>query len=223
MLLVLLFLSLFLNSRLAFWVAFGLPVSFLGMFIFASDFGVTVNILSLFGMIIVIGILVDDGIVIAENIYAHFEKGKPAHKAALDGTMEVLGSVFSSVMTTIVAFSILLFVEGLEMMREMAFVVISCLAFSLFEAFIILPAHRGHKKVLAETKAHTFSYTKGGIFMVVGLAVIYIATRLLPSEPNFGLILFPFCLIIAGAMILFAGFVKSNIPSNSVWLSTIPP
>ena len=108
-------------------------------------------------------------------------------------------------------------------MREMAFVVISCLAFSLFEAFIILPAHLGHKKVLAETKAHTFSYTKGGIFMVVGLAVIYIATRLLPSEPNFGLILFPFCLIIAGAMILFAGFVKSNIPSNSAWLSTCPP
>ena len=100
------------------------------------------------------------------------------------------------------------------MMREMAFVVISCLAFSLFEAFIILPAHLGHKKVLAETKAHTFSYTKGGIFMVVGLAVIYIATRLLPSEPSFGLILFPFCLIIAVAMILFAGFVKSPMENN---------
>ncbi len=68
MILVLIFLSLFLNTRLAFWVAFGLPISFLGMFVFAPFFGVTINVLSLFGMIIVIGILVDDGIVIAENI-----------------------------------------------------------------------------------------------------------------------------------------------------------
>lgn len=73
MLLVLIFLSLFLNTRLAFWVAFGLPVAFLGMFIFAGFFDVTINVLSLFGMIIVIGILVDDGIVIAENIYQHYE------------------------------------------------------------------------------------------------------------------------------------------------------
>ena len=76
MILVLIFLSLFLNSRLAFWVAFGLPVSFLGMFIFAPLVGVTINLLSTFGMIIVIGILVDDGIVIAENIYQQYEKGK---------------------------------------------------------------------------------------------------------------------------------------------------
>ena len=84
-LLVLLFLSFFLNTRLAFWVAFGLPISFLGMFIFASSFGVTINVLSLFGMIIVIGILVDDGIVISENIYQHYEKGKPRVQAAIDG------------------------------------------------------------------------------------------------------------------------------------------
>ena len=74
MALVLFFLALFLKPRLAFWVAFGLPISFLGMFIFAGYFGVTINVLSLFGMIIVIGILVDDGIVIAENIYHHHEK-----------------------------------------------------------------------------------------------------------------------------------------------------
>ena len=74
MILVLLFLSLFLNTRLAFWVAFGLPVAFLGMFVFAPMLNVTINVLSLFGMIIVIGILVDDGIVIAENIYQHYEK-----------------------------------------------------------------------------------------------------------------------------------------------------
>ena len=85
MLLVLLFLSLFLNSRLAFWVAFGLPVSFLGMFIFAPMLGVTINVLSTFGMIIVIGILVDDGIVIAENIYQQYEKGNHLIKQLLMG------------------------------------------------------------------------------------------------------------------------------------------
>ena len=101
--------------------------------------------ISLFGMILVVGILVDDGIVIAENIYSHYERGKPAHIAALDGTIEVFTSVLSSVITTVVAFSILLFVEGLEMMREMAFVVISCLLFSLVEAFLVLPGHLGQK------------------------------------------------------------------------------
>lgn len=214
LILVLLFLGLFLNIKLSAWVAFGIPFSFLGMFIFGLMYGISINMISLFGMILVVGILVDDGIVIAENIYAHFEKGKSAHKAALDGTMEVLGSVFSSVLTTIVAFSILLFVEGLEMMREMAFVVISCLAFSLFEAFIILPAHLGHKNVLAETKKHPFSYLKGAIFMLIGIAVIFVATRLIPSEPSFGLLLFPFLLIITGAMIVFTGFVKSPMESG---------
>ena len=94
--LVLFFLSLFLNTRLAFWVAFGLPVAFLGMFIFAEQFDVTINVLSLFGMIIVIGILVDDGIVISENIYQHFESGKNPIKAALDGTIEVVPPIISA-------------------------------------------------------------------------------------------------------------------------------
>ncbi|MCH2231022.1 MAG: efflux RND transporter permease subunit [Crocinitomicaceae bacterium] len=207
--LVLLFLGLFLNLKLSAWVAFGIPFSFLGMFIFGIPYGMSINMISLFGMILVVGILVDDGIVIAENIYTHFEKGKSAHKAALDGTMEVLPSVFSSVLTTIIAFSILLFVEGLEMMREMAFVVISCLAFSLFEAFIILPAHLGHKKVLSQEKSTQYSILKGIIFMIIGLAIIYFGILLIPAEASFGLVLFPFCVIIIGALLFFNGFAKS--------------
>jgi len=85
--LVLILLTLFLNMRLAFWVAIGIPVSFAGMFILANYFGITINVISLFGMIVVIGILVDDGIVISENIYAHYEEGKPLLRAALDGTI----------------------------------------------------------------------------------------------------------------------------------------
>ena len=75
-------------------------------------YGMTINMISLFGMILVVGILVDDGIVIAENIYSHYEKGKKPMRAALDGTMEVINPVFTSVMTTVFAFSTLLFVGG---------------------------------------------------------------------------------------------------------------
>lgn len=171
--------------------------------------------ISLFGMILVVGILVDDGIVIAENIYTHFERGKPAHKAAIDGTMEVLTSVLSSVMTTIVAFSILLFVEGLEMMREMAFVVIACLAFSLFEAFIILPGHLGHKRVLSEEKNMPFSLLKGGLFMLAGLVMIFLGSRLYPENAGSpATLLFPFGLMIIGAIVIFKGFSKSPIEHN---------
>ena len=100
--------------------------------------------ISLFGMILVIGILVDDGIVIAENIYTHFERGKSPRKAALDGTMEVLPAVLTSVTTTIIVFSALFFIKGrMEFMYEMAFVVVFSLAFSLLEAFFVLPAHLG--------------------------------------------------------------------------------
>ena len=208
--LVLLFLGLFLNIKLSAWVAFGIPFSFLGMFIFGMAYGMTINMISLFGMILVVGILVDDGIVIAENIYTHFENGKSAHKAALDGTMEVIKPVFSSVITTIVAFSIILFVEGMEMMSEMAFVVISCLAFSLFEAFIILPAHLGHKKVLSEKKNTHFTLLKGWIYIGIGLVVIFLGTRLLPTESDFALTLFPFGLLILGALLILTGFTKSS-------------
>ncbi|MCP4975905.1 MAG: efflux RND transporter permease subunit [Maribacter sp.] len=148
--LVLLFLSLFLNTRLAFWVAFGLPIAFLGMFAFAGFFDVTINVLSLFGMIIVIGILVDDGIVIAENIYQHYEKGKSPIQAAIDGTMEVIPPIVSAIITTILAFSIFLFLDGRigEFFGEVSVIVILTLVVSLVEALIILPAHLAHSKAL---------------------------------------------------------------------------
>ncbi len=152
MILVLLFLSVFLNTRLAFWVAFGLPISFLGMFIFASSFDVTINVLSLFGMIIVIGILVDDGIVIAENIYQHYEKGKTPIQAAIDGTMEVIPPVVSAIITTLLAFSLFLFLDSRigEFFSEVSVVVILTLVVSLVEALIILPAHLAHSKALQQ-------------------------------------------------------------------------
>lgn len=161
--LVLLFLSFFLNTRLAFWVAFGLPISFLGMFIFAAQFGVTINVLSLFGMIIVIGILVDDGIVISENIYQHYEKGKSPVRAAIDGTMEVLPPIISAILTTVLAFSTFLFLDGRigDFFGEVSVVVILVLVVSLVEALIILPAHIAHSKALIKESKEAQKKKKG--------------------------------------------------------------
>tara|TARA_R110000850_G_scaffold244768_1_gene369574 strand:- start:6955 stop:10146 length:3192 start_codon:yes stop_codon:yes gene_type:complete len=149
-LLVLFFLSFFLNTRVAFWVAFGLPLSFLGMFAFAGFFGVTINVLSLFGMIIVIGILVDDAIVIAENIYQHYEKGKKPIRAAIDGTLEVVPPILAAIITTILAFMTFQFLDSRigKFYSEVSIVVILTLLISLIEAFIILPAHIAHSKAL---------------------------------------------------------------------------
>jgi len=154
-LLVILLLSMFLNPRMAFWVAVGIPISFLGMFILANMYNVTINVISLFGMIVVIGILVDDGIVIAENIYHHYEKGKNPIQAAIDGTMEVLPAVISAVFTTIIAFSIFFYLDGRigEYFSELGFVVIATLSISLIEAVIILPSHLAHSKALKGKKS----------------------------------------------------------------------
>jgi multidrug efflux pump subunit AcrB len=149
--LVIIALSMFLSFRLSLWVSWGIPFSFLAMFVAAHFLGVTINLQSLFGMILVIGILVDDGIVIAENIYLHFERGKSPMHAAVDGTIEVMPAVVTSVLTTIVAFMPLLFLTGtrMEMMYQVAIVVIASLFFSLFEAMLVLPAHLASDRVLS--------------------------------------------------------------------------
>ena len=149
-LLVLLFLALFLNLRLAFWVALAIPVSFAGMFMFADMAGITINVVSLFGMILVIGILVDDGIVIAENIYRKYERGYSRMDATVEGTMEVLPAVFSAIVTTVIAFSAFFYIEGKlgDIFQDMATVIILTLIFSLIEGAFILPAHVGNSKAL---------------------------------------------------------------------------
>ena len=143
-------LSFFLNLRMSFWVAVSIPFSFAGMFIIASFAGITINVFSLFGMIIVIGILVDDGIVVGENIFAHFERGSPAKKAAIDGASQMTAPVITSVMTTMIVFMAFFFIQGImgEFMWQMALVVIASLVFSLIEAFLVLPSHLAHSRAL---------------------------------------------------------------------------
>ncbi len=154
---VLILLAMFLNLRLSFWVALAIPISFAGMFMVAGLLGITINVISTFGMIVVIGILVDDGIVIAENIYQHYERGSGPMKAALDGTMEVLPAVTSAIITTVVAFSSFFFIDGFlgDVFKELAIVVIFTLVFSLVEGALILPAHIAHSEALKEGPENT--------------------------------------------------------------------
>jgi multidrug efflux pump subunit AcrB len=150
--LVLIFLSLFLNWRLAFWVALAIPISFAGMFLVAYTMDITINVISLFGMIVVVGILVDDGIVIAENIYQYYERGVPKAKAALEGTLSVLPAVFTAVLTTVIAFSCFGFLDGRigDIFSVLGVVVVLSLTFSLVEGAFILPAHIAHSKALSK-------------------------------------------------------------------------
>ncbi|HOP07885.1 MAG TPA: efflux RND transporter permease subunit [candidate division Zixibacteria bacterium] len=147
-------LGFFLNLRLSFWVAMGIPLSFAGMFLVVSAWGITINAISLFGMILVVGILVDDAIVVGENIFAKWEQGVPAVKAAIDGTMEVIAPVGSSVISTVIAFLPFFFLDGMlgKFIWQMALVVIASLLFSLLEAFFILPSHLAHSKALDRSR-----------------------------------------------------------------------
>ncbi|MGL4941780.1 MAG: efflux RND transporter permease subunit [Thermoguttaceae bacterium] len=147
MVIVVVLLALFLELRLAFWVMLGIPISFLGggMLLYGMD--QTINMLSLFAFIMVLGILVDDAIVVGENIYHHRQLGKDFTQAAIDGACEVMPSVASAVLTTIIAFMPMFFVPGVmgRFFEIVPITVISLLAFSLFEAFFILPVHlAGH-------------------------------------------------------------------------------
>lgn len=145
---VLVFLSLwlFLNIRLSFWVAMGIPISLLTSLGFLSFSGSTLNMLVMFAFIMVLGILVDDAIVVAENIYAHMERGKNRIQAAIDGCYEVALPVTATVATSIVAFAPLLMVEGAigKMMALIPAAIIVALLASLVESLFILPSHLGH-------------------------------------------------------------------------------
>ncbi len=156
--LVLLFLSLFLNPRIAFWVAVGIPFSMLGMFIILPFTSVTMNMLSLFALILVLGILVDDAIVVAENIYRHWQMGKTPVKAAIEGTLEVTPAVVSGVLTTVLSFLAFLFLEGRtgDFFSEVAIIVGFILMVSLVEGLLVLPSHLAHSKSLKPQKKKSF-------------------------------------------------------------------
>ena len=152
--LVFIALALFLNLRLAFWVAIGIPISFMAAFVVLSGFDQTINMISLFAFIMTLGILVDDAIIVGENVYSHYRRGKSPGSAVVDGLKEVGGPVVMAVSTTIVAFAPLLFIAGImgKFIAVMPMAVIIILIVSLGEALIILPTHLHHALIQTEKK-----------------------------------------------------------------------
>ncbi|MBW1829135.1 MAG: efflux RND transporter permease subunit [Deltaproteobacteria bacterium] len=146
--LVFLFLAIFLETRLAFWVSLGIPISFLGSLLFLPSMDISINMISMFAFIITLGIVVDDAIVVGENVYYYQQKGVPTLKAAIQGARDIAVPVIFSVLTNMVAFMPLLFVPGFmgKIFKQIPVVVISVFAISLVESLLILPAHLGHHK-----------------------------------------------------------------------------
>ncbi|HIJ74411.1 MAG TPA: efflux RND transporter permease subunit [Candidatus Hydrogenedentes bacterium] len=146
--LVLVALGLFLELRLAFWVMMGIPASFLGSLLFLPLMDVSINMISMFAYILVLGIVVDDAIVIGENIYYHHQQGKPFLEAAIVGARELATPVTFSILTNIAAFTPLLFVPGVmgRIFKCIPIVVTIVFLISLLESIFVLPAHLGHHR-----------------------------------------------------------------------------
>jgi len=141
--LVLMILCIFFNFRVAGMTALGIPVSFAGALLLMRGFGISLNMISMFSLILVLGIIVDDAIVVSENAYRYMEQGLPPHEAAIRGTQQVLAPVVATVVTTIAAFLPLLLVAGTigKFMSVIPKVVTFALVASLMEALVILPSH----------------------------------------------------------------------------------
>jgi len=156
LLLVVLVLTVFLNRRTAVWVALGIPVSILGVFFLLPRFGAFLDILSLSSVVLMIGIIVDDGIIISENINRHFEAGASPLAAAVEGTSEVFLPVVTTVLTTCLVFIPMFFMTGMigKFVYVIPLVVILALSISLFECIFALPAHiqRGLEKATRSSR-----------------------------------------------------------------------
>ncbi|MDH3776838.1 MAG: efflux RND transporter permease subunit, partial [Desulfobulbaceae bacterium] len=145
--LVFILLAVFLETRLAFWVSLGIPISFLGCLLLLPLLGVTFNMVSMFAFIVTLGIVVDDAIIVGENVYSHRQQGLPWLEAAITGTRSIAMPVTFSVLTNMVTFMPIFFVPGFmgKVFREIPLVVVTVFFISLIESLFILPAHLGHK------------------------------------------------------------------------------
>lgn len=151
-------LSLFLRPSIAIWVCIGIPISFMGAFIVMPFMGITLNVMSLFAFILVLGIVVDDAIVTGENIYTHLQKAESGEHAAIVGTQEVATPVTFGILTTVAAFLPLAYIEGARgpLFAQIPVVVIPVLIFSLIESKFVLPSHLKNIKLRHEINPSRF-------------------------------------------------------------------
>ncbi|MFQ5432097.1 MAG: efflux RND transporter permease subunit [Nitrospinota bacterium] len=200
--LVCLVLFAFLNWRMALWTALGIPASFLGAFLLMDQFGITINMMSLFSMILVLGMVVDDAIIVSENVYRYLLMGYPSGRAAVMGTMEVVMPVTAAITTTVAAFLPMLMMTGImgKFISTIPIVVSITLFMSMIEAFFILPSHladfsasskkplekestwfkkvrRIYRKIIKTMLRHRYISLAGAILLVLG-TLFYAYTRM---------------------------------------------
>ena len=194
LLLVLVVLALFLRPHLALWVAAGIPIALLGAVFLLFCFGVSINAISLIGFILVLGLLVDDAVVVGESAYVAQREGAGQLAGAIEGARRVFVPVTFGVLTTVAAFIPMLFLTGVagQFMAAVAAPVICCLAFSLIECHVILPLHLGHRSDSMPL----------GEFGIALLAVAVLAAIVLAATPRdaIGLTAGVACLVVAAHM-----------------------
>lgn len=221
LILVFVVLAIFLELRLAFWVAMGIPISILGAGFILLAFGQTMNMLSMFAFLMALGIVVDDAIVVGENIYNKRELGMAPVQAAIEGTVEVLPSVTASITTTVIAFTPLMYVSGVmgKFIAIMPLAVIAMLLISLVESTFILPAHLAHQnnlfiRILSSVfyifkpLLHVFNRLNAAGDVVMNFAIKRIYEPLLNFSLNNRLMILSSCL---GMGVLCVGLVKAGL------------
>ncbi|MBN2703516.1 MAG: efflux RND transporter permease subunit, partial [Pontiellaceae bacterium] len=191
LILVILILGLFLETRLAWWVMLGIPISFLGSFLFLPQLDVTINMISMFAFLLALGIVVDDAIVVGENIYEHEQRGESRLVASILGAKEVAMPVIFSVLTNVVTFVPLLLIGGRmgQFFKVIPIVVIVAFLVSLLESLFVLPAHLGHQstgfsKMLRRTRRHALVIAPVAA-LLIGTNFIVQLARQEPLEPAF--------------------------------------
>jgi len=225
--LVFIILGLFLRPQLAFWIVLGIPISFAGGILLMPWFGITANVMSLFGYIIVLGLVVDDAIVTGENIYAKLKTGMDPLEASVLGTKEVAVPVTFGVLTTVVAFLPLLYFEGVwgDFAKQIPPVVGPVLVFSLVESKLILPSHLKHIRM---DRARTGAFARFQQVFAEGLEW-FVARLYQPSLElamrhrasviagfiAMGLLMAGYC---RGGRLGFAAFPTVDRPRISAWL-----
>ena len=220
LILVLIILTLFLKFKIAMWVAIGIPVALLGTLAFLPLFDMTISTMTVMAFILVLGIVVDDAIVVGERIYGHEQLGKDPLKAAVEGTWEVSTPVIFGVLTTIAAFLPLVISEGrmTPFFAPIGYVVIIALACSIIESQLILPSHLAHRSRKEPSTILTKSWTKFQGKLAQGLESIAsggyksfllrtLKSRYIATSVGLGILILALSLIFSGRVVF--GFFPS--------------
>jgi multidrug efflux pump subunit AcrB len=189
--LVILSLLISLGWRISLVTAVGIPLAFAGTFIWMGQAGISINLISMFGLIIVLGMVVDDAIVVAENVYRHLEEGFPLKEAVIIGTSEVIVPVAGTILTTIAAFSPLMFMTGImgKFMWTMPAVISITLFASWVESMFILPAHIYDIEKFRKKSISKHRENKPGIYVKIKNKYVKMLTFVLNNKYKFALMI----------------------------------